>query len=120
VAAVRGIGEADRDARPVGRDDGGVWDVLGSGDVRSDGRDRGCVGGDRCGLARDRPRPRGSSRHKSLNADRMAGVFALADAHASISHANAYHEPLHCVGGFPVRTSRSLCPDFPRCLDECC
>jgi hypothetical protein len=51
-----------------------------------------------------------SSKSTSIR-DRMAGVFTLADAHASISHANAYPEPLHCGGEFPERISRSLCPD---------
>jgi hypothetical protein len=60
-----------------------------------------------------------ASRHKSLNADRflfktppirdrMARLFALAHARASISHANARPEPLPCVGEFPERTSGSL------------
>jgi hypothetical protein len=43
--------------------------------------------------------------------DRMAGVFALAGAHASISHANAHPESLPCVGECPEGTSRSLCSD---------
>jgi hypothetical protein len=51
-----------------------------------------------------------SSKSTSIR-DRMVGVFALADAHAYISHANAHPERLHCVGEFPERTSRSLCPD---------
>jgi hypothetical protein len=43
--------------------------------------------------------------------DRMARVFALAHAHAPISHPNAHHESLLCVREFPERTSRSLWSD---------
>jgi hypothetical protein len=43
--------------------------------------------------------------------NRMARVFALAHAHAPISHANAHHESLPCVREFRERISRSLCSD---------
>jgi hypothetical protein len=45
--------------------------------------------------------------------DRMAGVFALAHAHASIFRANAHPEPFPCAGEFPEWTSRVLWQDRP-------